>query len=207
MSVTINPDLAHLTSAATDDQLQAAIIRNGLVREPIQAQVVQAHTHARMQRFAPVPALDYYFNNLARTIADLRRNNPSPGSRNAADWQCETKILRLSLEALEYFTAFAARWERMSDAQRMEERKQAESDASTRAFMQSAAHAAAMAPVRTFNPAHFLQLIDEARIRVTATPKGDLVVHNAGKLTAEQRMQLRTHKAEILQALGTTETF
>ena len=116
MSITLQPDLAPLTSAATDEQLRAAIMRNKLVREPIQAQVVQAHTHARMQRFAPVPMLDYYFNNLARTIGDLRRNNLNPGKRDAADWQCEIKVLRLSLEALEYFTAFTMRWERMNDA-------------------------------------------------------------------------------------------
>ena len=87
----------------------------------------------------------------------------------------------------------------------MEEQQQAQRDDHHRQFVRSVNSAAVHAVA--FNANHFLQLLEQARIRITATHKGDLVVTNAGKLTAEQRAILASQKGAILQALGTVETF
>ena len=200
-------ELSPLTVAATDDQLRAHLSRNWRARESIQAALVQAYMAAKSHRYAPIAALDAYHVALEREIGTTRRQNAGVGSHNAEDWNCELRILRLSLEGFDHYTAFSSRWEKMSDAQRVAEQLQARKDKEHKQFLRSLNHAAALAPVASFHPAHFLQTLEEARIRVTATHKGDLVVTNAGKLTAEQRMQLKTYRAGIVQALGTTETF
>ncbi|WP_428377742.1 hypothetical protein [Lichenicoccus sp.] len=195
-----------LTAAATEEQLRAHLTRNWKTREPVQAALVQAYTAAKSQRFAPIAALDAYYRSLERSIWDTRRQNAGAGFKNAEDWNCELRVLRLSLAGLEYYTAFSARWEKMSDAQRVAEQLQAQKDEEHKALLRNMNHVAALTPSPVFSPTAFLQQLEASGIRVAAI-KHDLVVHNAAKLTDHQRHLLKTQKAGILQALGSTETF
>ena len=203
----LQQDLVPLTVASTEEQLRAHLTRNWKAREPIQAALVQAYVTAKSHRYAPIAALDAYYVAMEREIGTTRRQNTSAGSHNAADWNVELKILRLSLEGLDHYTAFSSRWERMSDAQRVAEQLQAQKDEEHKQFLRSLNSAVSFVPQASFNAGHFLQELEGLRIRLTVTGKGDLQVIGANRLTATHRVILASRKADVLQALGTIETF
>ena len=203
----LQQDLVPLTAAASDDQLREHLAHNWNARKPIQAALVQAYAAAKSQRFAPIGALDSYYIELERKIWITRQMNTSSNLRSAEDWNCEIRVLRLSLEGLDYFTAFAAKWEKMSDYQRKAEQERAEQEVADRRVQAlGARHAPVLHGAPGFSAAAFLRHLDACGIRV-AVAKNNLVVHGADKLTPSQRHTLKEQKELIIGALGSTETF
>ena len=195
--------LAPLTAKATDEQLLLHVQRNKLAREPVQYALVQAYDAARGLPYAPMFTLNTAYGKVAQAIRTARVENSAPGLNMAADLACEVKVLRASLEGLEYIQAFLARWGKLSEQERIaEHQKSVGSEASAR-FTQSFGSAVTL---QAFSVSAFLQQLGQTSIQVTATEEGDLLVSNAGKLTAEQRNTLTANKAAIVQALGTTVT-
>lgn len=195
--------LPELTAACPDDLLIAHIHRGGeLIVRTAETRARQAYDHAASRQGAPVATLDKRLAETAAQIRALRQGNTAPGTRKAADWACQVAVLRVCLDAMSYFAAFADRWGKMSEDQRQQERAQAERNATARSY---AIGTAGMAPA-AFSPSAFLTTLTARGITVTPGTGDALLVTSAKLLTQAERSVLTAQKATILAAFG-TETF
>lgn len=196
--------LPELTTSSPDDLLIAHLHRTGdsLIRH-IEVKARQAYDHALSRRGVPAQTLTRHFEQAVFAIRNLKQSNRNPGRRDAGDWTCQVGVLRICLETMAFYANFADRWGKMSPDQQAREVAQAAADANARLF---ALTSAAVAPVG-FSPATFLTTLQAREIIARPTADGMLLVMNANRLTASERITITQNKVALLGQFGSVEVF
>lgn len=193
--------LPPLNAASPDEVLIAYLHRGGSPTTQIQQQVMQAHQHARMQRYAPRQVIDARMADYARKLRDYQAGNTSPGSRNVTDWRCAIASLRFTLETLGWLIGFTVRWEKMSDGDRQADAHQQIRDMETQQVI-ARCNAVPVTHHRDWNP--FLNALRARGVVITPGNDGTLQIHG-GRLQPQERAEVAANKAAIHAALSPVE--
>jgi hypothetical protein len=193
------------TDGMSDKSLTGRLQSDPNLLDRMQMQATAAFHTARSCRLAPTHALQAQWNRFYSLVqAAHREHQPHRGTRTAADWAAQVKLLRLALDAKAHFDAFVQRWDKLSDAERGAAASQMSHELYVAQVDKEQAHmltVAAAAP-RVSIPEQIARFA-RAGVRLAVSPDGDLLVNGpSGVLTDADRTLFRTMKGAFVDALG-----